>query len=101
MARFPKTLRSSQRAKHSDTEGQLPVHPSSYHRGAPRPVAEQRLSNITIERRRLNPHPLAQRFTKFTTHYAGQVKIPRNMIHPNRDVQDARASLDVGQIPED
>lgn len=99
--RFPKTLRSSQRAKHSDTEGQLPVHPSSFHRSMPRPVSEQRLSNITIERKRLNPHPIAQRFTKFISHYTGQVRIPRDVISAARQTQDGRARLDVGQIPED
>jgi hypothetical protein len=100
MARFPKTLRSTQRAKHSKTEGVLPVAPSSFHRSAPRPVDEQRLSNITIERKRLNPHALAQRFTKFISHYTGQVKIPRDIVSSGRE-GGGRARLDVGQIPED
>jgi hypothetical protein len=66
----------------------------------------QRLSPTTIERKRLNPSPLARFFTRFTTNYRGQVRIPHNLLSPDRFTLTGRDSqgergIDVGELPED
>jgi hypothetical protein len=120
--------RSTQRPKHSDADGHLPRSPTGHnpHRpGAtpellsPHPSADnstphfgpreghvkQRLTNITVERARTTASPMARRLTKFTTNMHGQVKIPHNLISPDRetsgDTADSMRCLDVGQVPED
>jgi hypothetical protein len=65
-----------------------------------------RISNITVERQRTDPNPLAKRFTKFIHNYHGQVRIPRDLLSANRLSGDSRdpqgqRHIDVGQIPED
>ena len=101
MARFPKTLRSSQRGPKTGNGGRLPGDPSAYDREKPYLCAEERLSPTTIARKRTSPNPMGRRFTKFTTNYTGQIKIPHDIISAARESQDGRAHLDVGQIPED
>jgi hypothetical protein len=65
-----------------------------------------RLTNITSEVCKTDPHPLAKRFTKFITNYDKErVEIPRNLLSARRDTAgtqpNAERCLDVGQIPED
>lgn len=92
--------------------GRLKADPSAdnypVHFGArPGRVEEhnKRLSNITNERVRVNPHPLVRRFTKFITNFRGQVRIPHNLLkadrYPAGDQGEAGRCIDVGQIPED
>jgi hypothetical protein len=69
-------------------------------RGDRRDVVRQ--SNITIDRRRTTPSPLAKRNTKFITRFTGQVQIPRDTIGRKGTVVDGGVKcLDVGQVPED
>lgn len=61
-----------------------------------------RLTNITSEVCKTDPHPLAKRFTKFITKYdTERVEIPSNLIGGPTDVTGGPKHLDVGQIPED
>jgi hypothetical protein len=106
MARFPKTLRSTQKARRGPNEGLLPGDPSAFDREAPRPVSFERLSPTTVARKRLNPHPIANFFTRFTTKYTGQVRIPHNLLSADRFRLTGRDSsgergIDVGDLPED
>jgi hypothetical protein len=107
MARFPKTLRSTQKASHSLTEGLLPAAGTTgFDREAPRPAKMERLSPTTIGRKRLNPHPVARFFTRFTTNYRGQVRIPHNLMSEDRFSLTGRdpsgeRGIDVGEMPED
>jgi hypothetical protein len=61
----------------------------------------RQLSPTTFERIRTNPSPLAKRFTKFRQDFSNPIAIPKNLMHPDRMVRDAKMFLDVGQIPED
>ena|ERR1700684_4386059 len=101
MARFPKTLRSTQRAKHSKADGHMEGSPTPFNRDTPRPVEIRRLSNITIERKRLNPSPMAKHFTNFAPVIRGQVRIPKDIVSSNRDGQDGRLIVSAGDYPED
>lgn len=57
---------------------------------------KQRLTPLTVERARIDPHPLAKRFTKFKQDFSAPIAPPR-VIGPRR----TKKHLEVGQIPED
>jgi hypothetical protein len=59
------------------------------------------LSPLTMRRARTDPSPLAVRFTKFKQNFMDPMKLPRDILHPSRKMQDNRYHLDVGQVPED
>jgi hypothetical protein len=122
-------LRSTQTARHPHSDGHVRHSPTKHdpHREAtpqatrvaaptadnqppihfgPRRNHERiRLTNISVERARDNPHPLSRRFTKFSTNYTGQVRIPKDLISRERSSSsgdpDGQRMLDVGQVPED
>jgi hypothetical protein len=104
-----KKLRSTQRKQASGAPGHLPGSPSANNEVVnfgPRTGRETvRLTTITSERTRTNPHPLARRFTKFIQNFKGQIDYPRNILSKDRDSSgeqpDAPRKLNVGQIPED
>lgn len=124
--------RSTQRRKHNYSDGFVPRGPTAHNPHVPAATPEagltehpsgsnspthfgprvdrtgednKRLSNITNERARAAPHRLSRRFTKFITNMHGQVKVPHNLLSPDRyssgAQEDAERCLDVGQVPED
>jgi hypothetical protein len=123
-----KKPRSTQRPNHSFQGGFVPRSPTAHNPHAPGALPEAfrtdqpsvkgtghfgprvsheklRLTNITVERARTNASAMARRFTKFLTNFHGQVKIPTNLLSPDRESlsgdADGQRHLDVGQIPED
>jgi hypothetical protein len=84
----------------------LNAHPSgnqeSPHFGPRKNHTDLRLTNITVERTRNNPHSLSKRMTKFITNMHGQVKVPNDVVGRKGTVVPGGVKcLDVGQIPED
>jgi hypothetical protein len=59
------------------------------------------LTNITNERCRTDPSPLAVRNTNFRQHFNDPISIPKDLMHPDRGQQDGRYHIDVGPLPED
>lgn len=98
--------RSTQRNRRSTADGHVPRSPAPHdpHRAGAEPGRlrdtptadnypvhwgprvnrtgedNKRLTNITNERARGNPHPLAKRMTKFITNMRGQVRIPVDVV---------------------
>jgi hypothetical protein len=67
-------------------------------------IDNKRLTNITNERARSNPHPLSRRMTKFITNMRGQVRVPKVLGKTRSTATDQEFGeryLDVGQVPED
>lgn len=75
------------------------------HLGPRKGRVSEKLDNISQERSRAQEGNLSCRLTKFSTNYTGQVRIPTNLVSPDRDSNgdeaDSQRCIDVGQVPED
>lgn len=70
-------------------------------RGARRVNDTERLTQITSERAKIAPHPLACRFTKFKQNFKDPLTIPKNLVGGPKVVLGGPKRVNVGQIPKD
>jgi hypothetical protein len=115
--------RTTQRPRHDHSSGHVARSPTGHdpHRHAPVALAAHpsgnheiphfgprknremlRLTNITDERARTNPHRLSKRMTKFITNMHGQVNVPNDVVgRRGTVVPGGTKCLDIYEIPED